>query len=220
MGPVIAPRPAGPAVGGQRGSHEGVDHQEDDRDGGTEFDRVGERESEELHVALERLADNGEMLAREHGATMTRAMCPPPPATGVLRAARVAARRALTRFERLGRWAARRRWQVVMAWIVLIGVAIPLALQTSGALRSGGFIRQDLESARAKQLLSTEIGVPEAAVALVLHSDTLRAGEPAFEARRARRQWRGSPRRRTSGASSRMPSPRPRSRPTVTRPTT
>ncbi len=68
-----------------------------------------------------------------------------------------------------------------MAWILLIGVAVPLALQTSGALRSGGFIRQDLESARAKQLLSTEIGVPEAAVALVLHSDTLRAGDQAFE---------------------------------------
>ncbi len=88
----------------------------------------------------------------------------------------------MTAFERLGRWAAHRRRWVAAAWLALLIVAVPLALQTSGALRSGGFIRQDLESARAKQLLRDEIGVPEAAVALVLHSDTLRAGDPAFEA--------------------------------------
>ena len=65
--------------------------------------------------------------------------------------------------------------------MLLLG-AIPLAAQTSDALRSGGFIRRDLESARSKQLLHDAIGVPEAAVAVVFHSDTLRAGEPAFEA--------------------------------------
>ena len=89
-------------------------------------------------------------------------------------------------FERLGRWAARRRRWVVAAWVLVILAAVPFALQTSDALRSGGFIRQDLESARAKQLLQDEIGVPEAAVAVVFHSDTLRAGEPAFEAAAAR----------------------------------
>ncbi len=88
----------------------------------------------------------------------------------------------MTAFERLGRWAARRRWWVVGAWLLLFLAAVPLALQTGGALRSGGFIRQDLEAARAKQLLHDEIGLPEAAVALVLHSTTLRAGDPAFEA--------------------------------------
>src|SRR5205814_9296497 len=46
----------------------------------------------------------------------------------------------------------------------------------------GGFIRDDLESARAKVLLETEIGVPQAAVVVVFHSDTLAAGDPAFEA--------------------------------------
>ncbi|MEO8208763.1 MAG: MMPL family transporter [Chloroflexota bacterium] len=85
-------------------------------------------------------------------------------------------------FGRLGRWSARRRWLVVAAWVVLLIAAIPLATQASGALRSGGFIRQDLESARAKQLLSDEIGLPEAAVAIVLYSSTLQAGDPAFEA--------------------------------------
>jgi hypothetical protein len=65
---------------------------------------------------------------------------------------------------------------------VLLVVAIPLALQASGALRSGGFVRADLESAQAKTLLETEIGVPQAALVVVFHSDTLAAGEPAFEA--------------------------------------
>jgi RND superfamily putative drug exporter len=87
----------------------------------------------------------------------------------------------LTRFERVGRWSARHRWPVVIAWGVMILAAVPLALQTPGALRSGGFIRDDLESAQAKALLETEIGVPEAALVIVLHSDTARAGEPAFE---------------------------------------
>ena len=88
---------------------------------------------------------------------------------------------AVTRFERVGRWSARHRWPVVITWGVLILVAVPLALQTPGALRSGGFIRDDLESAQAKALLETEIGVPEAALVIVLHSDTARAGEPEFE---------------------------------------
>ncbi len=84
-------------------------------------------------------------------------------------------------FERLGRSVARRRWAVVGAWAVLLVVAIPLALQASGALRSGGFVRADLESAQAKALLETEIGVPQAALVVVFHSDTLVAGDLAFE---------------------------------------
>ncbi|MBF8289927.1 MAG: hypothetical protein HW391_895, partial [Chloroflexi bacterium] len=88
----------------------------------------------------------------------------------------------LSGFERLGRWAARRRWWIVAVWIGILAAALPLAVRTGDALRAGGFIRQDLESARAKALLRDEIGLPEAAVAIVLYSPTLRAGEPAFEA--------------------------------------
>jgi RND superfamily putative drug exporter len=88
----------------------------------------------------------------------------------------------MSRFERLGRWSARHRWAVAIAWAVLILASVPLALQTPGALRSGGFISDDLESARAKALLETEILVPQAAVVVVFHSETLRAGEPGFEA--------------------------------------
>jgi RND superfamily putative drug exporter len=88
---------------------------------------------------------------------------------------------ASTRFERVGRWSARHRRPVVIAWAVLILASVPLALQAPGALSSGGFIKPDLESARAKALLETEIGLPEAALVIVLHADDARAGEPAFE---------------------------------------
>ena len=88
----------------------------------------------------------------------------------------------MTRFERLGRWCARHRWLVVIAWVVLVVGAVPFALRAPGVLSAGGFIRDDLESAQAKALLETEIGVAQAAVVVVLHSDTSRAGEPAFEA--------------------------------------
>jgi RND superfamily putative drug exporter len=87
----------------------------------------------------------------------------------------------MSRFERLGRWSARHRRVVVLTWAVLILASVPFALQTPGALRAGGFIRDDLESARAKTLLETEIGVAQAALVIVLHADAARAGEPAFE---------------------------------------
>jgi RND superfamily putative drug exporter len=88
----------------------------------------------------------------------------------------------MNRFERLGRWCARHRWFVVIAWLALIILSVPFALQAPGALSAGGFIRDDLESAQAKALLETEIGVAQAAVVVVFHSDAMRAGEPAFEA--------------------------------------
>jgi putative drug exporter of the RND superfamily len=88
----------------------------------------------------------------------------------------------MNRFERLGRWCARHRRPVIVAWLALAGLSVPLALQAPGALRSGGFISPELESARAKALLETEVGVPEAALVVVFHSDTARAGEPAYEA--------------------------------------
>jgi putative drug exporter of the RND superfamily len=87
----------------------------------------------------------------------------------------------MNRFERLGRWCARHRRPVVGAWLALVALSVPLALQAPGALRAGGFISPDLESARAKALLESEIGVAQAAVVIVFHSDTARAGDPAFE---------------------------------------
>jgi RND superfamily putative drug exporter len=84
-------------------------------------------------------------------------------------------------FAALGRFAARRRWPIVAAWALLLIVALPIAPRVTGALRAGGFILDDLESARAKATLQSELGVPPSAVVVVLHSDSLVAGTPAFE---------------------------------------
>ncbi len=83
-------------------------------------------------------------------------------------------------FDRLGRFAVRRRWWVVAAWTALILAAIPFAPRAPGALSAGGFILDDLESARAKQVLQQELGVEPSAFVLVYTSDTLTAGTPAW----------------------------------------
>jgi RND superfamily putative drug exporter len=83
-------------------------------------------------------------------------------------------------FDRLGRFAVRRRWWIVAAWAVVLLVALPLAPQAPGALSAGGFILDDLESARAKQLLRDELGTEPSAFVLVYTSDTLTAGTPAW----------------------------------------
>jgi RND superfamily putative drug exporter len=85
-------------------------------------------------------------------------------------------------FARLGRFAVRRRWAIVLVWAIVLLVAIPLAPRVVGVLRAGGFILDDLESARAKTLLEAELGVPPSAVVIVLHSATDTAGSPTFEA--------------------------------------
>src|SRR3954454_20050515 len=83
-------------------------------------------------------------------------------------------------FDRLGRFAFRRRWWIVGAWALLILAALPFAPRAPGALSAGGFILDDLESAKAKQLLQDELGVEPSAFVLVYTSDTLRAGTPGW----------------------------------------
>ncbi|MFL5671285.1 MAG: MMPL family transporter, partial [Chloroflexota bacterium] len=87
----------------------------------------------------------------------------------------------MTPFDRLGRFVVRRARWVVGAWAVLLLLALPLAPQLPGRLSAGGFILDDLESARAKALLGTELGAPPSAVVVVFSSPTLEAGTPAFE---------------------------------------
>jgi putative drug exporter of the RND superfamily len=84
-------------------------------------------------------------------------------------------------FSRLGRFAVRRRWWIVGVWALILLASIPLAPQVVGVLRAGGFILDDLESARAKALLQQELDTPPSAVVVVLHSGTATAGTPAFE---------------------------------------
>ena len=90
-------------------------------------------------------------------------------------------RRSADPFARLGRFAVRRRWAIVLVWAVILIAAIPLAPRVTSVLRAGGFILDDLESARAKTLLQTELATPPSAVVIVYHSDTAVAGTAPFE---------------------------------------
>ena len=93
----------------------------------------------------------------------------------------IEADRHVTPFDRLGRFVVRRAWWVVAFWLALLVVAIPFAPQVPGKLSAGGFILDDLESARAKALLETTLGAPPSALVVVFSSSTLEAGTPAFE---------------------------------------
>jgi putative drug exporter of the RND superfamily len=88
----------------------------------------------------------------------------------------------MTPFDRLGRFVVRRSRLIVLGWAVVIAVALPLSPRASGALSAGGFIRDDLESARAKALLEQELGAPPSALVIAFHSDQWTAGTAAFEA--------------------------------------
>jgi RND superfamily putative drug exporter len=84
-------------------------------------------------------------------------------------------------FDRLGRFVVRRARLVIGAWAVLIALALPFAPQAPGALSAGGFISEDLESARAKALLEADLGAPPSALVVVFSSVDLEAGTPPFE---------------------------------------
>jgi len=101
----------------------------------------------------------------------------------------------VTPFDRLGGFVVRRARLVIGAWALLLLLALPLAPQVPGALSAGGFILDDLESARAKSLLEAELGAPPSALVVVFSSPTLEAGTPAFElaAAEAMRDVPGAP---------------------------
>src|SRR5689334_12332099 len=79
----------------------------------------------------------------------------------------------VTPFDRLGRFIVRRAWWVIGAWVVLLLFAIPFAPRAPGQLSAGGFILDDLESARAKTLLEKELGTPPSALVVVFSSPDL-----------------------------------------------
>ncbi|MFI5254260.1 MAG: MMPL family transporter [Candidatus Limnocylindrales bacterium] len=86
-------------------------------------------------------------------------------------------------FERLGGFVVRRRAFVLAAWGLLLLAALPLAPQAGSALRAGGFTLDDLEAARARQLLVDAVGLAPSSLAVVVRSETAaRAGDPEFEA--------------------------------------
>ncbi|HEY7599455.1 MAG TPA: MMPL family transporter, partial [Candidatus Limnocylindrales bacterium] len=90
-------------------------------------------------------------------------------------------------FYRLGHACARHHRLVIAVWAGLLLLALPLAPQLPGALRSGGFTTDDLEASRARHVLEAELGMAPSAMVIVIQSTTdARAGEPAFELAAAR----------------------------------
>ena len=88
---------------------------------------------------------------------------------------------SMSPFDRLARFVVRRAYLVIVAWAVLVAIAVPFAPRVPDVLRAGGFIRDDLESARAKTLLEQQLGTPPSALVVAFHSDDLVAGTPPFE---------------------------------------
>ncbi|HEY0444579.1 MAG TPA: MMPL family transporter [Candidatus Limnocylindrales bacterium] len=84
-------------------------------------------------------------------------------------------------FERVADLVVRHPRVVIAAWALVLLVALPFAPRAAAALRAGGFTLDDLDSARARQVLQTELGQAPSALVVVLHSATASAGTPAFE---------------------------------------
>ena len=57
-------------------------------------------------------------------------------------------------------------------WAVLGLIALPLAPQAPSVLQPGGFSAPDLEAVRASNLLETRLGLPSAALVIVVQSQT------------------------------------------------
>ena len=91
-------------------------------------------------------------------------------------------RRPAGRFGAIGAWVAAHPWPILAFWAVLVLVSAPLAPQAPGVLSAGGFTGNQLESAKAEQLLEQKLGLPPSALVIVIQSTSdARAGSPEFE---------------------------------------
>jgi len=83
---------------------------------------------------------------------------------------------------RLGRWTATHGRLVALAWVV---VALPLAVlapRVEDALSGAGWEASGSESVAARAVVEREFdGLSSSSLMVVLNSDTLRAGDPAFQ---------------------------------------
>ena len=75
----------------------------------------------------------------------------------------------------------RLRWFVLAAWVIILAVSSALAPLVFSSLSSGGFSGGNTESDIALNKLSV-LGLDEAAVEVVFHSDTLTYADPAYQA--------------------------------------
>ncbi len=88
---------------------------------------------------------------------------------------------------RLGRWTADHVRTVVVAWLVVAAALGAFAPRVEHALSGAGWEASGSESVAARELVQREFGgLSSQALTVVLHSDTARAGDPAFTAAVAR----------------------------------
>ncbi len=83
---------------------------------------------------------------------------------------------------RLGKLTVRYRWPIVLFWLALLIVSAPFALRVSSHLKAG-FGAAKTESQAAIDLGRQEFGTTGATVTLVFQDASLRADDPAYQAR-------------------------------------
>jgi RND superfamily putative drug exporter len=81
---------------------------------------------------------------------------------------------------KLGAGLYRARWLVLVASLLIVAGMAVYGSSLFGFLKSGGFSDPASESTRAQNLLDTRLGGSTADVIVLMSSDTLRVGDPAF----------------------------------------
>ena len=84
-------------------------------------------------------------------------------------------------FATLGRFSYRYRWQVIFAWILVFVASIPFLPRVSSVLAVGGFSSQGTQSARAQQILESQIpGFSPSDLVVIFHDPQRTANSPSF----------------------------------------
>lgn len=88
-----------------------------------------------------------------------------------------------TRFYRLGDFAYRRRWWVIAAWVVTVGAFGPQLGVMQDRMSNGGFEVKGSQSDRVKDIIESDFaGQYNLSDLLVMHSDSIPATDPEFQA--------------------------------------
>ena len=84
-------------------------------------------------------------------------------------------------FALLGRLSYRYRWAVVGAWALLFLAALPILPRLEEPLKVGGFSSPEIESARARAVLETDLDLSPSQTVVIFSSATLTASDPRFQ---------------------------------------
>ncbi|MGB3327947.1 MAG: hypothetical protein WBA46_03275, partial [Thermomicrobiales bacterium] len=76
-------------------------------------------------------------------------------------------------FERIGRFACRRRWWIVGVWVLLVLAALPQLATIERVVKVGGFTAAHSESERATRQLEQTLGLSPSSFVIVYSSASL-----------------------------------------------